>query len=1077
MDGKTLTICNASAGSGKTFTLAAFYVACLVQSPNKGVYRSILAVTFTNKATAEMKDRILTHLYALAQNYPDTHFLGKVQEVLRERGYAISEAEIRRRAALLFEDMLAHYDDIHVTTIDSFLHLLFTGLAQSIGLTSNFSIELDKDHAISTAVDQILSTHIDEQEGLISTVSDFLNEQLDDESDWDIRSELRKLADELFKESVQERTTEDDFNRRRISAFKETVKWDKTPAALQLKAAYNVLLPYENQLPMLKGGRNYSAFFRRVETMVKGHKIKYDDKALSETDRNRLDKPDMIPEHIAAPLRRLNDLFASQKGPYMCWYYTVEHLNRMMLLTYLRKRIEANLHETNTVLLAETAHKLAEALRPGDADFILEKAGIRFRHILLDEFQDTSTLQWRNFSYLIKEILSGGGTTLIVGDTKQSIYRWRNGNRHIMESLNESHPDFGSYYCARPLRRNFRSRREIVQFNLRLFRQIPGLVQTASGQPVTLYDEGFTDTNLDEYYVGGAHEGGYVFFRAYMCNKERARTRDAIVYDMFTRMEELLGSGVKSKDILILIRKGANAEPVIRIFRQLKNDAAFPFLSRCEIVSGDSFTLEGSRSVLMAISGLKYIMRRDSVARAHLLLCRPDIDMVALESVKRNMPLTEMLEEVIRICLCPNGVYEGDDVIYLDTLQDKVREYVGQYGAAVDPFLTYWDDTMHTKTIGAAETSAIRLMTIHKAKGLEAANVFIPFCDWGGASNKHDQLLWCQPAEALCPPDKRLSLVPIRQERGMQEAGYSEEYQREQDEEQIDDINLLYVALTRAADRLFVYTGLPQKLPETVGALMLRACELETSFADLQEGEFVELEAGECFPQRKTEDSAPSRQQLPQPFSFSDAEPVPAVYRRETVHVEFRQSQDSFQYTMYGTDQGQTNIDQRAFGNICHDILAEAVLREDLPRIIDRFAAQGIIRDEEVRRRVETMLGNAWRHDRMCEWFSGKYTLLREDTILLPERLRRQFTAEERSLDHAAEEVTELRPDRVMTLGTTAIVLDYKFGAMNERIYFPQVRRYMLLMRELGYQHVEGYIWAAASNELIPVYDQNTSAS
>ena len=1064
---RTLTICNASAGSGKTFTLAAFYVACLMENPSIGSYRSVLAVTFTNKATAEMKDRILTHLYALGQGFEDTHFLGKVQEVLGSRGCKMSETEIRDKASLLFEDMLVHYDEIQVTTIDSFLQLLLTGLAQSIGLSANFAVELDVNHVITTAVDQLLSTHIDEQEGLADAISNYLTEQLNDEAGWDIRRTLRNLAAELFKEAVQEHSDDSDFDRERIRKFKEAVSWTKTPAAQTIRETYEALNQQRSKVLAMTGGRNYNAFLGRVEPMVKGRKLSEKDGGLGERDAARLEKGGEL-EYL---LRTLNALFLQEKPKYMRWYYTTEHLNDMMLLAYLRNRIQANLKDANSVLLAETAHKLASALRPGDADFILEKAGIRFRHILLDEFQDTSDLQWDNFRRLIEEILAGGGTTLIVGDTKQSIYRWRNGNRHIMDSLDTTYRDFSE---LRSLRRNFRSCREVVKFNLRMFRTIPSMMQTCSGEPITLYEEGFTDENLGDYYLSDAHEGGYVSFRAYPYNRgAHALVREKIVMNMFGQMEDLLGQGVEGKDMLILIRSRHDAEPIINLFRHLRQEAEmFPCLSRCELVSADSFSLDGSRAVNVAISGLKYILRQDSVARAYIRFCRPEANLEALGMVKRNMPLTEMLEEVIRLCLCPNGAFEGEDILYLNSLQDKVRDYVGKYGANVEEFLTYWDDTMHAETIGAAETSAIRLMTIHKAKGLEAKNVFIPFCNWEMVKkNSHGQLLWCTPAIQPDDADAQLSLVPVSRQQSMQSAGYSEEYEAEHDEEIIDNLNLLYVALTRAAERLFISADLPadaseeSKRADNAGSLLLHACGLAESFADENE-DSAKYTAGEiCVSQPKECHG----QTLPQPFSFKDAEVLDATYHQEPTRIEFRQSQDSFQYTMYGTEQGQANLDRRAFGNICHDILARVLKQEDVPQIIDIFVRQGIIRDEVVRAQVESAINRAWEHEKMRDWFSGRYRLLREETILLPERLREQFTREERSLNHDAEEVTEQRPDRVMTLADTAIVLDYKFGAMNERIYFPQVRRYMLLMHELGFTHVEGYIWAAENNELIPI--------
>ena len=1061
---RTLTICNASAGSGKTFTLAAYYVACLLESPNPGSYRSVLAVTFTIKATAEMKDRILTQLYALGQGSVEPQFLDKVKQVLRLRGCELTDETIRERSKKLFEDMLAHYEDISVTTIDSFLQILFNGLAQTVGLSANYDLELDIEHLISTSVDQLLSTHIDEQEGLQKEITDYLTQRLEGEKSWDIRRSLCRLAKELFNESVQERTTDDDFDRERIKAFKEAIRWINSPGADDLKKAYDEVQQHWTEILPDKGETYYSSFMRRVEALFQEIKPK-EYKGLSDRELKRLE--------AGNALLRLNELYEREVPAYKCRLYTLEHLDDMRLLTYLRNRIRTNLAEANSVLLSETANKLAQALQPGDADFILEKAGIRYRHILLDEFQDTSTLQWRNFYPLIAEILAAGGTTLIVGDTKQSIYRFRNGNRHLMDQLDKT---FAGYERREPLRRNFRSCREVVQFNLDLFRRLPGMVHTTSGEPITLYEEGYTDRNLDDYYVSGAHEGGYVSFRAYPYdNDSQPEVQTQIALDMFTQMEDLLRRGVPAKDMMILVRYKTDADPAMRLFRQLReNSNDFPLLSRCEIVSSDSFTLDSSRSVCVAVSALKYICRDDSVARAYIRYARPEVDPEALKDVKTNIPLTEMLDEAIRICLCPNGSFEGDDILYVNSLQDKVREYVGRYGANVEAFLTYWDDTLHATPIGAAETSAIRLMTVHKSKGLEAKNVFIPACNWEMIKkpcNFKPELLWCEPAVKLSSTAPRLSLVPVTKKDAMRESGYGKVYDQEYDEELVDNLNLLYVALTRAAERLFLYADLPLSAAEpahqadSVGSLLLHACGLAEEFAAAPDVPYVEHTAGSLEWTRAKKSAA----KTVKPFSFADAQSMDATFHLEPMQVEFRQSQNSFQYTMYGPEQGQANLDRRAFGNICHDILAQVKKCDEVPQVVDLFVRQGIIRDEVVRARVLETIGRAWQHPEMCDWFSGRYELLREETILLPERLREQFTKEVRSLDRGAEEVTEQRPDRVMTLGEEAIVLDYKFGAMNERVYFPQVRRYMLLMRELGYTRVQGFIWAAESNELIPV--------
>ena len=196
---RSLIVCRASAGSGKTYTLAAHYVALLM----RGIpFRNILAVTFTNKATEEMKQRILTYLYAMAQGKGGS-FVNKVRELMQPYGHFPSEAEMISLADKIFHAILAEYDDMRITTIDSFLQQLLAGLARILGCAAGYTVDIDSDHAISEAVDQIMSTHIDEQPGLLEAVSDCLNRQMEDERSWDIRQRLIAATKELFLESVQ----------------------------------------------------------------------------------------------------------------------------------------------------------------------------------------------------------------------------------------------------------------------------------------------------------------------------------------------------------------------------------------------------------------------------------------------------------------------------------------------------------------------------------------------------------------------------------------------------------------------------------------------------------------------------------------------------------------------------------------------------------------------------------------------------------------------------------------------------------------------------------------------------------
>lgn len=1074
---RTMTICRASAGSGKTFTLAAYYVARLLS----GVpFRSILAVTFTNKATGEMKERILTYLYRLGQN-PDLEkdFLQKVQGLLADWGASLSADEVSKRSMCLFYDILSDYDNLRVSTIDSFLQMLLTGMVQSLGKAAGFSVDLDVTHAITTAVDQVMSTHIDSQAGLLDTVSDYLEEQLKEEKKWDIRRTLVELSEELFKESVQRAEESLLLDKEAIKAFKSKIGYKSAPCFVDMYAALDKLSHINAEEGGLKGGSNYYKALQRVRASAQNKKVKKDDwfRCFTEKQLEDLESPafnrkftnQSQAEELRQAMLRVHGLCDSCKQVMLNWRVTSEHLNNLMLLGYVRNQIDANLGENNTVLLANTAKVLRQALMPGDADFILEKAGIRYHHIMLDEFQDTSSLQWENFLHLIQEILSGGGTTLIVGDIKQSIYRWRNGDWRIMAGLDANHEQLGAFYNDLPLSRNFRSREEVVRFNLETMARLMEMNELTE-QAAHHYDEGFNGDNLDDYYVS-KKKGGYVRFRAYpffagrksadcLPAEEMLRhdvVKSVMAHDMFDTMEGLLQRGADAGDMLILVRNKKELTPIVEAFRVCAEDGEHELLAKTKLVSSDSFQLESSMAVQAVMNALKYLYLHDSVALRYVKLTYPNADLQALRNLDCRMPLYDLMEEVIRLCLCPEGEYKGEDIAYINSLKDKTRDYVSRYGSNAKEFLAYWEDKMKNSAIPAAPSDDIRVLTIHSAKGLEAKHLFIPYCSWSMEDERGKIWTEAQVPTGVELPKKKV--IPVDNSIDLREAGYAAAYDDEHAEQRVDNINLLYVALTRAADNLYIYSDILQgnELPDHVGSLLLRSRKMEDALQQaldaFEEDKpcFAEYEVGEPYLVKRSDTASDAGK----PFTFSHAEILNARFFSENRGIRFRQSQDSHLYSVMGNAAGEKMSEMAHFGTICHDIFAKMSVREDADRVINEFYLKGIIDSEEQLQEVRDAIATAWNNAQMCDWFSGNWELMREDAILF--------------FDARVGRAKEKRPDRVMIRGSHAIVLDYKFGRMHEEEYTEQVQEYMRLMTGLGYTEVEGYIWHASSQTLYAI--------
>lgn len=1052
---RRMYVCKASAGTGKTYTLAAHYIALLM---NGVASKNILAVTFTNKATAEMKQRIITYLHAIATRCqePETQaFLACVRDVSSKvRSIStFTDEEYASKSQELLLTTMSNFDDLSICTIDSFLQTLLTGLAQAIGQTAGFGIDLDSHHAITKAVDEVLSEEVNEAPHIRCDVVNRLNTRLMNEEKWDLRPGLIRLVEELYKENVQEIREQiplaSDAHpgyRQLIQTFSQQLdRFKSEPSFLQLKAAYECIAPLDNRLSEETGGRSYHSFFKKCSALCSlaiSSEVR-----LGTNDLNRLTKPDrftrLTPSEVALLYEKItliNQLSEQVRKSILRRKIYKEYLDDLLLAGYVVDRIKKDQRENNSVLLAETASTLIRALDRHDAQFILLKAGIRYRHIMLDEFQDTSSLQWKNFKHLIEEILSNiGGSALIVGDIKQSIYRWRNGDYEIMNNLDK--PQQGSllheYYNSQNLSRNFRSRKEIVQFNLETFQQLAERESALYADIRKMYDEQYKPTQLDSFY-NTKKDGGYVHIEQFdggNTKQDNEQATEHLTEYMFQQMEDLLEHGYQNKDMLILCRASSEVQKVLKHFKRLIADAErFPKLREAgQIVSNDSFLLESSEAVNTIISGLKVVAQQDEIARYYLLQHYPDMDMSALDKLSKQSPFSDIVEQITRLTLCQKGDYKGSDIAHLNCLRDKILSYIGKYGSDIDDFLLYWDDKMHKDSIPASASNDIRIMTIHSSKGLQAKNVFIPFTAWKQEQDgSRRPTLWCEVADIQLTETEQ-GVLPVSYNKSMGELeDLKDYYESERIKQHIDALNLLYVACTRAEDNLFILVSKTSRTGETAGKWLIDLYGSPRSFGTLY------------YP--STSQQAHTVNQ--EPFSFEQAQKLPAHYRCNHTQIAFRQSRAT-QQMMHPNEQMEENAENIAFGNLCHAILEQIQTRADVERVVNDFYLRGNIPNAKDKRQISQLIERLVNHPIAQEWFDGSWRLLREDTIISIEQ----------------GQVEEKRIDRAMIKGEQVVVLDYKFGKKMAK-HTTQVADYMQIMHQMGYSNVKGYLWYGYQGQL-----------
>ena len=1028
---KPVTVCRASAGTGKTYTLAAYYVGLLLSGED---YRSILAITFTNKATAEMSERIISYLYAISRG-EQKDFLARARCFML-RDQHVPDAVLAARAEECFRKMLLDYDNVQVMTIDSFLQTLLSGLAGILKMSAGLSTELDIDHVIRTAVDQLLTTELTEDDKQI--LEDYMRLKLDKESQWDVRQSLCQMAKELYNESVQildadgricfdastiarRRTIIEDLWRTNaeVRELQQLVSGIRTEELIDNKATMPKPLPHAKDIE--------KACARLRRSVEAPEEVPSKDRFRGLTDLQMTDaqggKWTKLPVAVVDAAVRATLLAQRVEWTYNTLQLTIRFSRDMELMASLQALIQRNLSEANCALLARTAGTLSKALRNGDADFILEKAGIRYRHVLMDEFQDTSRLQWSVIKQLLQDVLAGtGNTLLIVGDIKQSIYRWRNGDWHIMDALtapdNElTHDKINERFTS--LTRNFRSSEEVVRFNLSLFQYLIG----HQGAAERIYGEQFTPEHLEEFYQA-KKKGGYVHFQAFPKG-----TKEELTAAMFDTMEELLQKGAIPSDIMVLVREKKEAALITDLHAYLDPDS-YPHLSRVAIVSADSFLLEASEAVKIIIAGLRVWANADDVAAKYIEIATGRTGFIEEmhTRIPAHTPLYEAVCTLIAILLCDeDGQYTGTETAYLNNLLDRTRGYVSAYGSSVTDFLNYWDDTMHEKSVPASSANAIRIMTVHASKGLQAQTLFVPFCSWTKEAGKHAQKIWCEVPKAL---EAGNDYVPIADGAEMANSAYRAEYDEEHENMRVDNLNMLYVALTRAEDNLYISTSYPVLKDGKPGTFN----HVGKYIMDFVGGD--EYEAGEPVIKGQRDKAEVTKEE--------------AEFWANSDQVRFVQSQEGALYTDYG-EEAYRRMARMDEGTLCHEIFANIRKADELEAVLDDFESRGEIRDRAQKETLKTLISSAWNgNEQMRDWFTAPWQLKLEQAIYIDRR--------------------ELRPDRVMINPVTneAIVLDYKFGHW-ENQYRRQVREYMEALRRMGYVNVKGFLWYARKNQLVEV--------
>ena len=1077
-----LTIYKASAGSGKTFTLSVEYIKLLIKDPQS--YRSTLAVTFTNKATEEMKLRILSQLYGIWKLLPDSKsYIDKIKEDLD-----VTEEYMSERAGIALHNIVHNYSYFRIETIDSFFQSVLRNLARELDLTANLRIELNDYQIERNAVDELINS-LDENSELLTWIMEYIRENMDDDKDWNVIGNIKRFGENIFREyyktnskKLNERLLEEGFFKQYTTKLRQMR--NEAEVEMQNEAAqfFDALNHNGIEIDDLNNGKNGPAgYFIKIKKGIYNNTIvnKRLQKVLDEgsesswvKQKSSKETQDIVRELANSTLTPL--VHHAEDVRQKNWYIygsavlTLRHLNQLRLLNSIENKVRMMNVEQNRFLLSDTHTLLHSLIRDTDSPFIFEKIGNYLENIMIDEFQDTSTVQWQNFKVLLEECMSHGEQqgNLIVGDVKQSIYRWRSGDWRMLNNIEREFPYLNSMLNVCSLDTNYRSSRRVITFNNAFFKRASELeyADQKSSTPDTSSPEQLKKAYSDVAQKVPSFRDNHGYVSINLLPNEDYRQQ--ALQKTAEAVSLLLDSGANYSDIAILVRSNDIIQLIAEFFANELPDV--------KIVSDEAFRLDSSVSVNIIVNAMLWLTHPDNIlakayiAKAYqtyvlekseqetnkLLATAEGIDSALPCALidKRNdlltMPIFELAEQIYT--LFNIGNIKGEDA-YLYAFYDALTDFIANNTADIDSFVEEWNDSIAEKTIQASAIDGIRIITIHQSKGLEFEHVVIPFCDW---TLEKGNTIWCTPQ---VEPYNELPLIPVDFSASqMKGTIYEFDYNEEHLQNCVDNLNLLYVAFTRAASSLFVIAqrGTPSSrsyiVEQAITDIKLEGSSLDGDPSDKKAEllfSYGELEIVETKAKKKSDN-----------IFTPEVENLNVDMATFSTKVEFKQSNKSRDFV--ADDDENTDDDDRKqlsyikTGKILHYLFSTINTTDDIDTSLAQLDMDGLIEESDTNiKRLHDMLHKRFSNRQVADWFSSRWTLFNECTIL--------------DYDAATDTVREHRPDRVMKDEKTGevVIVDFKFGSPRPE-YVEQVNRYKALTQNMGYPNVKGYLWFVYSNRI-----------
>lgn len=1030
-----LTVYKSSAGSGKTYTLVKEYLRICLSHPSK--FSKILAITFTNKASAEMKERIITCIHQFINKGSN-----KIIDELIKEGKLDGE-KVRKNCEILVDLILHSYSNFSVMTIDSFISRVVRTFAYDLDMPLKFEVELDTDYLFLEIIEKLLAGA--EKDNFVGDIlTQFALSKIYSSGSWFLDNELKKIGKVTFNEKYLEPVFtisadeyDDIFWKELIGELEQSVSIFRKRVNSLAKKAMEIIkengLTIDDFFQKKRGpagaldGYQYASTPKDFKTKQRLQTGKWvTEKCEQENPEKFARIQQALEQGVSSCAREIIQYIEHNKVFFNSNYLVLKNIYSEALIKKFLDLTTAFKKETHKIPLLDFSIKVAKVITKESVPFLYWRLGDTYRHIMIDEFQDTSFLQWINLLPLIEESLSTGKFNMVVGDGKQAIYRWRAGDVRIMEQ--EIKKSFTKNLKTQVLENNYRSAREIVCFNNTFFPKVKKILGMEQDELFgSVYSEQFVKQNPV------IARKGYIKIVDLLSEDTNKNNMTQIKLQMLAQEIQNIcdeQNGYNYGDMAVLVRKNKECDLVA----QYLTEKGVP------IMSPDSLILKTSSTVRFVIAVLKYVTQDDLIALFTIWIFRGysaleflpvnsiDFEVSNLEqkistefadkkTMLYHLPIYEAVEEIIRIF----AIAENNPV-YLQGLLEVVFDYSEKFNTDIQSFLKWWDQYSDSEkaTLPVAEhKNAVRISTIHKAKGLEFPLVFVPF-NWKlfeTASGFKQHIIWVKSDKV----GKKIKDFPflVDVQKDMEYSLFQKEYKEEKKLSILDSVNLLYVAFTRAQDRLYIYYKTANKT-----AINNTSDLIEQSIKDMDLGKHTD-----GWIKGKQED----KERLEDEFHPEILEHFPTHSWRHKITVRRRSPE---LWKLVDTER----IRKVEKGVLMHSILSEIKTTADIDQAVENKYWEGQISRQEmikIREDIHALMKLEYSRGKVSDWFHPHLKIMNEKTIIT--------------------EGQEFRPDKVIVDKEKVIIIEYKTG-LKEKEHKLQMEKYSTLLENMGYKKIEKYV-------------------